>query len=132
MTSNLRGCAMPPRVTNDMLDACLRCRTKGYLKLAGEQGTQSDYTAVSAGLRAETLPHSLSLWLGLLESRAKLQKAAVHCPSDRNIATSDQLRSASPVFHVPPPFDAWLIFATSGFWPRDRIPALITVDSGPG
>lgn len=26
----------------------------------------------------------------------------------------DQLRSASPVFHVPPPFDAWLIFDYEG------------------
>ncbi len=28
----------------------------------------------------------------------------------------DQLRSASPVFHVPPPFDAWLIFDYEGVW----------------
>ena len=30
--------------------------------------------------------------------------------------TYDQLRSASPVFHVPPPFDAWLIFDYDGVW----------------
>jgi cytochrome P450 len=28
----------------------------------------------------------------------------------------DQLRSASPVFHVSPPFDAWLIFDYEGVW----------------
>jgi cytochrome P450 len=28
----------------------------------------------------------------------------------------DQLRSVSPVFHVPPPFDAWLIFDYEGVW----------------
>src|ERR1700730_3738047 len=26
----------------------------------------------------------------------------------------DQMRSSSPVFHVPPPFDAWLIFDYEG------------------
>jgi cytochrome P450 len=28
----------------------------------------------------------------------------------------DHLRGASPVFHVPPPFDAWLIFDYEGVW----------------
>ncbi|HVA47566.1 MAG TPA: cytochrome P450 [Pirellulales bacterium] len=28
----------------------------------------------------------------------------------------DHLRLASPVFHVPPPFDAWLIFDYEGVW----------------
>jgi cytochrome P450 len=28
----------------------------------------------------------------------------------------DQLRIASPIYHVPPPFDAWLIFDYQGVW----------------
>jgi predicted RecB family nuclease len=44
---------MAPRITKDVLEAYLRCRSKGYLKQTGEQGTPSDYEVVSAGLRAE-------------------------------------------------------------------------------
>jgi predicted RecB family nuclease len=44
---------MSIRITKDVLEAYLHCRTKGYLRQAGERGTRSDYEAVSADLRDE-------------------------------------------------------------------------------
>ena len=34
---------MATKITGDVLESYLQCKYKGYLKLAGEQGLQSDY-----------------------------------------------------------------------------------------
>ena len=34
---------MATNITGDVLESYLQCKYKGYLKLAGEQGLQSDY-----------------------------------------------------------------------------------------
>ncbi len=34
---------MAPKITRDVLESYLYCKTKGYLKLTGEQGTKCDY-----------------------------------------------------------------------------------------
>ena len=36
------------KITNEILEAYLNCKTKGHLKLAGETGTKSDYEAMTA------------------------------------------------------------------------------------
>ena len=38
---------MAMRITNEVLEAYLNCKTKGYLKLVGETGTKSDYEAMT-------------------------------------------------------------------------------------
>jgi hypothetical protein len=44
---------MAMRITNEILEAYLNCKTKGYLKLVGETGTKSDYeTMTEAASRA--------------------------------------------------------------------------------
>lgn len=35
------------KITNEILEGYLNCKTKGHLKLAGERGTQSDYDAMT-------------------------------------------------------------------------------------
>src|SRR5262245_4095265 len=36
------------KITNEILEAYLNCKTKGHLKLVGETGTKSDYEAMTA------------------------------------------------------------------------------------
>jgi predicted RecB family nuclease len=43
---------MPPRITADVLEAFLHCRTKGHLKQAGQVGLRSDYEILAAEQRA--------------------------------------------------------------------------------
>ena len=38
---------MAMKITNEILEAYLNCKTKGHLKLAGESGTKSDYEAMT-------------------------------------------------------------------------------------
>ena len=38
---------MAMRITNEILEAYLNCKTKGHLKLVGETGTKSDYEAMT-------------------------------------------------------------------------------------
>ena len=35
------------KITNEILEAYLNCKTKGHLKLVGETGTKSDYEAMT-------------------------------------------------------------------------------------
>ena len=44
---------MSARITKNVLEAYLHCRSKGHLKQAGEHGKRSDYEIVSAELRAD-------------------------------------------------------------------------------
>jgi predicted RecB family nuclease len=44
---------MATKITSDVLESYLRCKFKGYLKLAGQQGTKCDFEAMLAELRAE-------------------------------------------------------------------------------
>jgi predicted RecB family nuclease len=44
---------MATKITSDVLGSYLHCKFKGYLKLAGQQGTKCDYEAMLTGLRAE-------------------------------------------------------------------------------
>src|SRR4051812_30312004 len=39
------------KITNEVLEAHLNCKTKGHLKLAGESGTKSDYEAMTVEAR---------------------------------------------------------------------------------
>jgi outer membrane protease len=36
------------KITNEVLEAHVNCKTKGHLKLAGRSGTMSDYEAMTA------------------------------------------------------------------------------------
>jgi predicted RecB family nuclease len=44
---------MMTKITRDVLEGYVHCRLKGHLKLAGQQGTPSDYEALHLGLRDE-------------------------------------------------------------------------------
>ena len=35
------------KITNEILEAYLNCKTKGHLRLIGETGTKSDYEAMT-------------------------------------------------------------------------------------
>ena len=39
------------KITNEILEGYLNCKTKGHLKLAGEGGTKSDYEAMTTAAR---------------------------------------------------------------------------------
>src|SRR5262249_5423088 len=47
------GRSMATKITSDVLESYLHCKFKGYLKLAGQQGTVSDYEALLARSRNE-------------------------------------------------------------------------------
>src|SRR5262245_24270249 len=42
---------MATKITRDMIESFLNCKYKGHLKLAGQQGTRSDYELLQAGVR---------------------------------------------------------------------------------
>jgi predicted RecB family nuclease len=44
---------MATKITSDVLESYLHCKVKGYLKLAGQQGTRCDFEAMCRELRAE-------------------------------------------------------------------------------
>ena len=44
---------MATKITRDVLESYLHCKTKGYLKLTGQQGTKCDYEVLMAEQRAE-------------------------------------------------------------------------------
>ena len=44
---------MTTKITRDMLESYLHCKFKGYLKLAGQQGTKGDFEAMLTELRTE-------------------------------------------------------------------------------
>ena len=44
---------MATKITSDVLESYLHCKFKGYLKLAGQQGTKCDFEAMLTELRAE-------------------------------------------------------------------------------
>jgi predicted RecB family nuclease len=44
---------MATKITSDVLESYLHCKFKGYLKLAGQQGTRCDFEAMLTELRAE-------------------------------------------------------------------------------
>ena len=44
-----------PLITSEVLEAYLNCKYKGYLKLAGQTGTPSDYEVLMKEIRAETI-----------------------------------------------------------------------------
>ena len=44
---------MATKITRDVLEAYLHCKTKAHLKLAGQQGSASDYEALLVANRRE-------------------------------------------------------------------------------
>ena len=42
---------MATKITRDIIESYLNCKTKGHLKLAGETGTKSDYEAMTEAAR---------------------------------------------------------------------------------
>ncbi len=49
--ADLGGGIMAMKITREVLEAYLNCKTKGHLKLAGETGTESDYEAMTKAAR---------------------------------------------------------------------------------
>src|SRR5258707_15171338 len=50
---NAGGRIMATKITSDVLESYLQCKFKGYLKLAGQQGTKCDFEAMLRELRSE-------------------------------------------------------------------------------
>src|SRR5262245_30103997 len=48
-----RSRVMSGKISLEVLDSHLRCRTKGYLKQAGERGEPSDYESLLAEMTAQ-------------------------------------------------------------------------------
>ena len=44
---------MATKITREVLEGYLNCKTKAHLKLAGQQGTMSDYEALLVATRQE-------------------------------------------------------------------------------
>jgi len=45
---------MATKITSDILESYLHCQFKGYLKLAGQQGTRGDFAAMLTELRPQS------------------------------------------------------------------------------
>src|SRR5205085_11902049 len=52
-TSHPEGRTMSAKISLDVLDSHLQCKTKAHLKLTGERGQQSDYEALLRERRAQ-------------------------------------------------------------------------------
>src|SRR5207248_3246244 len=48
------------KITNEILEGYLNCKTKGYLKLVGEVGTKSDYVTMTEATRRASRESSLA------------------------------------------------------------------------
>ena len=51
--ADLGGVVMAANITREILEAYLHCKTKAHLKLAGQQGSVSDYEALLTSNRQE-------------------------------------------------------------------------------
>src|SRR5436190_6704447 len=56
--------AIPLPVTDDVVEACLKCPRKGYLRLTGVAGQPSEYVALQRTLDEEHRAAALAAWLG--------------------------------------------------------------------
>src|SRR5271165_7000853 len=56
---------MATKITRDILEAYLSCKTKAHLKLAGQQGIRSDYEAMLAETRQEVRKTAIDKILAL-------------------------------------------------------------------
>src|SRR5437773_174 len=82
--ANLGGVVMAAKITLEILEAYLHCKTKAHLKLAGRQGIKSDYEALLAATRQDV-------------RRQAIEKILAKHPEERvtrdNSLTADELRS---------------------------------------
>ena len=56
---------MATKITREILESYLNCKTKAHLKLAGQQGTKSDYEGLLEATRQEVRQKAISTILGL-------------------------------------------------------------------
>jgi predicted RecB family nuclease len=76
------------KITNEILEAHLDCKTKGRLKLAGEAGVVSDYEAMASEARRASCEAAL----------AKLVARSSQCDACRGLATTaETLKHGSPL-----------------------------------
>ena len=76
------------KITNEILEGYLNCKTKGYLKLMGERGTQSDYEAMITAAGQESREAALTT----LVSRFGQSDPCRDVP-----ATTDTLKKRAPL-----------------------------------
>ena len=55
---------MATKITRQILEAYLNCKTKAHLKLAGQQGNVSDYEALLISTRQEVTQQAIGKILG--------------------------------------------------------------------
>ena len=51
---------MATKITRNIIEFYLNCKYKGYLKVAGESGTQSEYEAMTTAARASSREQALT------------------------------------------------------------------------
>ena len=67
------------KITNEILEAHLNCKTKGNLKLVGETGTKSDYEAMTEAACRESRELSLAGTRRPLRGGQCLPRDRHHC-----------------------------------------------------
>ena len=71
---------MATKITSDVLECYLHCKFKGYLKLAGQQGTKCDFEAMLTELRAEVRLKAIDTIIARHPAESGRQE---HSPHDR-------------------------------------------------
>ena len=70
---------MATKITRDILESYLNCKTKAHLKLAGHQGSMSDYEGLLVASRQEVRQKALGKLLAKRSRRPRWQGMS-SCP----------------------------------------------------
>ena len=57
------------KITNEVLEAHVNCKTKARLKFAGESGVKADYEAMTEASRFASREQALARWLARHRAR---------------------------------------------------------------
>ena len=79
---------MAMKITNEVLEAHLNCKSKGHLKLAGEVGTRSDYEAMTTAARAASREQALAKLVARFGEGAACRGTAVTAATLKQGATA--------------------------------------------
>ena len=81
--SNRMGWVVTTKITREVLESYLHCKTKAHLKLAGQQGIRSDYEALLAETRQEVRRQAIGK---IFAPHPESEVARRHLPDRRRLA----------------------------------------------